>query len=707
MHRIAVFVALCVVVVVSSAQAGHVVLSAQEEAYIQANPTIRVSNESSWPPFNFNEEDKAKGYSVDYIQLVAEKLGLQVEFVNGPSWSEFLAMMDSRELDVMLNIVNSAERREYINFTNPYVISTPAIYANDPQGRITSLGSLKGKSVAVPRGFFSHELLARKYPEIKLHLTRDVVEAMQAVFDGQADAFISDTGVADFLITKHHLHGLKIAAMISDPMFVNVMSIGVRKDRPILRAILQKGMDSISDDEIQRMREKWLGLAKGNRIQAPLGLSDQELEYLSHLDEITMCIDPDWLPYEKFDEDGKHIGMSAEYFDAFSLRLGKPIRAVVTKTWPESLETARERGCDILSLAMVTPERLKYLNFTKPYVISPMVIATQPNATFIPDIPSIGEHAVGIVKGYAYVSVFRSKYPDIRVVEVDTLNTGLDLVRDGQLFGMVGTLTTIGYAIQENYIGELKISGKFDDTLDMSIGVRNDSPELLSIFNKLINAITPAQHRAISQNWVAVHYKEVPNYTLILAVVVVFTMIAAFLIYRQVQLRRYNTELEHLSTTDRLTGLFNRLKLDEMLELRHAELERFDRHFSVIMLDIDHFKPVNDKFGHQVGDKVLIKVGEVIKQHARGVDSVGRWGGEEFLIVCPETHATGAVVQSEHIREVMKKTDFALGRPVTVSVGVAEARLGEGVKDIIARADKALYAAKEGGRDQVKVAEAD
>jgi len=687
--------------------ADHVNLTADERTYVQNHPIIRVANEQSWPPFNFIERGVPKGYSVEYIKLAAQKVGLKVEFVSGPSWSEFLDMMRAQKLDVMLNIVNTASRREYINFTRAYMISPPAIYTNGVRADVVSLDSLNGHTIAVPKGFFSHDLLVRKYPNIKLHLTRDIVKAMEDVLDDKADAVIADMGVAQYLIGKHNLTGLARSATIADPMFTNALNLGVRKDRPILRDILQKGMDDISDEEINRLRQDWFASADSARLHDPIPFTDTEKAYLKSRDEITMCIDPDWLPYEKFDGAGKHIGMSADYFDVFALRLGKPIQVVRTLTWPDSLAKVRAGKCDILSLAMETPDRTTYLNFTTPYVVSPMVIATRPDAESIADIPSIGKKTVGIVKGYAYVSVFQSKYPEIEVVEVANLDAGLKLVRRGELFGMIGTLATIGYAIQDRYVGDLKISERFQDTIDLSIGVRKDSPELLAIFNKVIDTVKPDQHRSIANKWVAVHYKEVPNYTLLIMLAVVFLIFAAFLIYRQRQLRGHNVVLERLSTTDRLTGLFNRLKLDEMLELRHAEFQRFGHCFSVIMLDIDNFKPVNDQFGHQVGDQVLVKVGEVIKKHARGVDSVGRWGGEEFLIICPETEVSGAVVRAEHIRTEIKNTYFLMDYPLTVSLGVAETRHGEGVKDIVARADMALYAAKANGRDQVKAAEAD
>lgn len=699
-----VFVGVACFALVCRVQASEVVLSDAERAYIQEHPTVRVANEMAWPPFNYSENGEAKGYSIDYIQVIAQKLGLKVEFVRGPTWGTFMGMIRTGDIDVIMNIIPSDERRAYINFTSAYVISSAALYTKGRHADITTLDSLNGKTVAVPAGYISQELLTHKYPSIKQYLTTDTAEAMQAVAQGAVDAVISDTGVAEHLIQKLKLEGLINSTTISDPMFVNVLSIGVRKDRAVLRDILQKGMDAVSDEETLRLRELWLRPSQGSQVHSPLLFTADEKAYLAAHDEITMCIDPDWMPYEKFDGDGKHIGMTADYFDAFSLRIGRPIRVVKTKTWSQSLDTARKRGCDIMSLVMKTEERSAYLDFTTPYLISPMVIATHPHAPFIADIPSIGDHVVGIVKGYAFVSVFRNRYPDIHVVEVNNINDGLNKVRNGELFGMIDTLATIGYAIQQNYIGELKIVGKFEDTLNLSVGVRNDAPELLSIFNKVIDSFTPDQHRAIRNAWISVQYEEVPNYTLLIQVVIAFLIISLLMVYWQIQLRKHNAILERLSNTDRLTGLFNRLKLDEMMEMRHAEFARFGRPFSIILIDIDNFKLVNDRLGHQMGDRVLVKAAALLKDQSRTVDSVGRWGGEEFLIICPETRAEGALVQAEYIRAAFKSTDFGTGDSITVSLGIAEMGDGEGINEVISRADEALYTGKNNGRDQVCVA---
>lgn len=158
---------------------------------------------------------------------------------------------------------------------------------------------------------------------------------------------------------------------------------------------------------------------------------------------------------------------------------------------------------------------------------------------------------------------------------------------------------------------------------------------------------------------------------------------------------------KHVSFTDHLTGLFNRQKLDEALEYEINRATRSNASFSVIMLDLDFFKSVNDTYGHQVGDEVLIEVSKILKLSTRKTDIVGRWGGEEFMIICPETDERGVDKLAENIRINIEHHTFPVIENKTCSFGVANYVKSDQVQSIVERADKALYQAKERGRNCV------
>lgn len=219
-----------------------------------------------------------------------------------------------------------------------------------------------------------------------------------------------------------------------------------------------------------------------------------------------MCIDPNWMPYEKI-EGGKHIGMTYDYMKLFSERIGIPITLVQTSTWSKSLEYAKSRKCDIFSLAMSTPKRKEYMNFTKPYLSIPLVISTRLNELFITNIIDIQSKRLGIVKDYAFVEILKLKYPGINLIEVASLNEGLAQVAEGELYGFVGTLSSVGYSIQQNFIGELKITGKFDEKWELGVGVRSDEPLMHSIFEKAIDSVGFSTRQEIMNKWLSVKYE--------------------------------------------------------------------------------------------------------------------------------------------------------------------------------------------------------
>ncbi|MFY4764306.1 diguanylate cyclase [Aliarcobacter butzleri] len=164
-----------------------------------------------------------------------------------------------------------------------------------------------------------------------------------------------------------------------------------------------------------------------------------------------------------------------------------------------------------------------------------------------------------------------------------------------------------------------------------------------------------------------------------------------------------NAELLRLSITDNLTKLYNRVKLDKSLREEMNRSLRYNTNFSIILLDIDYFKKVNDNFGHQVGDEVLIESAQILSKNIRNVDILGRWGGEEFLVICPETKIEDAIKVASHINAAIKLHKFTTyPNTVTISLGVATfSKYIKNVDDIILNADKALYQAKEEGRDKV------
>ncbi|MCK0538278.1 GGDEF domain-containing protein [Alcanivorax quisquiliarum] len=170
------------------------------------------------------------------------------------------------------------------------------------------------------------------------------------------------------------------------------------------------------------------------------------------------------------------------------------------------------------------------------------------------------------------------------------------------------------------------------------------------------------------------------------------------------QLNDALAQAREMAIRDELTGLFNRRHIMELLAQQRALAESGEYRFTVCFVDLDHFKRINDRFGHGSGDRVLRRFAQIAHETLREADYIGRLGGEEFVLVLPQSDAQGAAQVAERLRAALAAEDFSPLDPAlsaSVSIGIAEYRPGENLKDTLARADHCLYLAKSRGRDRV------
>lgn len=169
---------------------------------------------------------------------------------------------------------------------------------------------------------------------------------------------------------------------------------------------------------------------------------------------------------------------------------------------------------------------------------------------------------------------------------------------------------------------------------------------------------------------------------------------------RQKELK-YLEELERLSTTDPLTGLSNRRHMDQIVEIHFSNAKRYSTPFTLMIFDIDNFKHVNDTYGHNTGDDVLIAIADLTRLSLRKTDYIARWGGEEFLVLLPQTLPEDAFALAEKLRQRIEESSFILNLPITCSFGISRCHPDLKIYELIDRADNALYEAKKRGKNRI------
>jgi len=419
-------------------------------------------------------------------------------------------------------------------------------------------------------------------------------------------------------------------------------------------------------------------------------------------------VSPTWAPFNML-KDGEIKGIGIDYWKLVKKKLKINSNCRVVETWSEVIDEIKNKNYDITPATAKTKDK-EFALFSKPYATYPVVIATKNNVGFINSMDQLKDKKIVVGKNYSVANMLKTKYPDLDIVEVKNIQVALKLVSRGKAFCAIDTLPVIAYNINELNLGNVKISGTTPLKFEVRFMIRKDYPLLVSAINKAIDTITPEEKEEIFKKWVSVVYqtgyrpKELT--TLACLAIGLILILIAIIIYQFFEIKkrkRFEDQLIKTATIDSLTGLFNRKHIDYMLQKEVEEAKRYNHPLSVIFCDIDHFKDINDKYGHKVGDIVLEHLARIMKQHIRISDIIGRWGGEEFLIILPNTPINEALTVAKKLQYEIRNYKFPKVGKITCSFGITEFKQKDSIYRLMIRVDQALYDAKRGGRDLIVI----
>ncbi len=442
--------------------------------------------------------------------------------------------------------------------------------------------------------------------------------------------------------------------------------------------------------------------------------NEAELGYLQQKKTLRYCIDPDWMPFEGLDAQGRHIGISADYLQLFQKMLTVPLQLVPTKNWAESIDYAKSNSCDFLPLAMKTPERSRHFNFTLAYLSIPTVLVTTHDKPYLHHLADLPPQPVGVRRGYGVAELYQQLNPALHLMQYDSYDQGLLAVQQGILYGFIANMGSISFSMQQNKMQNLKIAGRLPGDSQLSFASRNDEPLLGSILQKMLLRLSVQQQQQIHQRWLSVRYEQGVDYQLVWQVILVATALGLLWLWAYLKLRRLNralvaanAELARLSQQDPLTGLYNRQFFEQKLQDALALCQRQQLALTVAMMDLDHFKKLNDECGHLYGDTCLREFSRLCRSYfQRPQDLLVRYGGEEFVLISLGTAPAAMEKLLRAFVGVIASTEMNDGehcRNCTISVGAycdVPTQELDG-KTLLELVDQALYQAKNQGRDQL------
>ncbi len=548
------------------AGSSSIFLTSEEQNFIKAHPIIRVHNEQNWAPFNFFEHGKATGFSIDYMNLLAEKVGLQVEYISGPSWNEFISMIRERRLDVMLNIVKTSEREKFIRFTEkPYIETPRAIVVRKDDNTVRSFADLHGKTVVVEKGFFYEKYLKENHPEIKIMTVKNTAETLRVVANGDADATLGVIQVEQFLISRHFFSNLKL---VVDPREKALRSfdqfIGVRSDWPLLATILDKAMEAITDYELVILSRKWIIQEDGKTRR--LRLLEEEDAFLRDHPVLRVAFDVDWPPVEFSDKDLGMKGISADYLNLMSELLGVEFKPSRPRSWKEMMRAVENGELDFFSAISPTPQRKEWMDFTASYLSFPIVILTGKEVPYIGSMSDLKNKPVAVVDGYASHDFLLKNHPDLTLLPVRDVKEGLMTVSTGKAFAFIGSLASASHVMSREGLTGLKVSGETPYSFDLAMGTRKDNTVLLNILGKTLASISPQERNTINSRWTSITYEHAMDYSLIWKISVGVLFIFTLVLYWN---RRLKKEITERKRAEEAAAAANEAKSEFLANMSH------------------------------------------------------------------------------------------------------------------------------------------
>ncbi len=397
-------------------------------------------------------------------------------------------------------------------------------------------------------------------------------------------------------------------------------------------------------------------------------------------EKLKVAVTPNWPPFDIYVNDRLN-GIGVDFFKLIAKKAGLNYRFIIVNYWPDVLKMIKRKEADITPNTSETSDRKKYALFSKPYYSFPLGVVCNSNS-YVRTLKQVKKIAVG--KDFTAEKLMKKHYPNLQYIEVKNVKEALELASKNKNICAVDMLPVILWNIQKLSLYNLTLIHKTSFKFNLQIMIRKDRPDLLKKINKAIDELNDEEKNRIINKYIGGVLKEEKNenYVIFLFIGIVLLGILALIILKY----------RKSSMTDELTGILNRRGIIK-------EAKKVSVNSTLLFFDIDHFKKINDTYGHEFGDFVLKEISKLIYDNIRNSDIFGRWGGEEFVLILRGTRYNYGMKVAEKIRKVVENYDFK-GVKVTISIGVAP--FNGDLQSAIEKADKALYEAKESGRNQVK-----
>ena len=464
-------------------------------------------------------------------------------------------------------------------------------------------------------------------------------------------------------------------------------------------------IDPKTIDEIKRFFS-FLGLNKQNTIfdtnsiilnKMNILLNEDEIKYLKD-NSFTLLVKDNNIPFS-FKLTNQLTGMEIDFWNLISQKLSKPFNIEETmdnKVFNIFSNTIKAK----FIYTFEKKDKSGYL-LSEPIAQIPMVLVTKNDKNFITDLSTLKNIQIGVMENLEIISTLQKEYPNINFISLNSIDEALIKLKKNDIFALIDNIYTISHKIDKNHLNTIKINTLLNHKLNAYLEVEEKDKSFINILNSAINRFSKKDKSTILNSYQFIFYPKDIDFYFIAKIIIPFILLLIIFIYFNLKLKKeikrrveVEEQLSQLANNDSLTNIFNRRKIEELCELEIERTKRYKNNLSIIFFDINDFKKINDTFGHHLGDEVLVKIAHLIEKNIRSTDSIGRWGGDEFLIILPQTNLSLCENIIYHLEKELSQIIFSKDIKVTCSFGVTTCENHDNIDSLLKKADESMYLKK-------------
>ena len=648
--------------------------AAPTESNLSQESVITAGLVSNFPPqYSLDKDGNPQGFAIDTMNAIAPIAGLTVKYKVYDNWSDISEALTSGEINLIPNNGITEARRQYSDFTHPLETFAISVFVRKESVGLKTLSDIQDVTIGVVESNAAVRFLRNKQHKIQIYPSFS--DLLLDLVSGRIDAVAYPTPVVWRIAQEA---GLDHRIRSIEPALIEIKrGMALAKGQQELLAKLNDGISQfLHSDRYETIYTKWFAKPK------PYWNPERVLTAISVI-IIALIIGAVWWRNISLRRINIQLEIETRLRDKAEIKLQQLNTELEEKVVQRTSELAQSN--EILNC--IDHLREQFIKDADPRILFPELLdsllkLTESEHGMVGDV-LVDEAGARYLKIYAISNLAWND--DMAHLYKQLLNDGIEFRNLDNLFGLA--VTSEKPVISNDPLNDSRRAG-----LPKGHPVLNSFMSIPVFFgDKLVGQIGLANRKGGYDQSIFDELRPV------------VAALGQIIVARWDKKARLEaeTELKSLALTDPLTGAANRRSFESRLAEEISRTSRYQEPLTLMMLDIDHFKLINDEFGHETGDKILIELVEQFRLQLRETDFLARWGGEEFTIILPRTSIETGQILAERLRQKIESHSFSNNLDLTVSMGLASYLANEELGSLVSRADYALYDAKNAGRNRV------